>query len=80
MLATGVYDTLKSTTSIMDVLSAQVIEYISHCLSFYMVLTLKDISGRNILVSGDNKERLNGALKVVISSIFSSFSIFDSEC
>ena len=43
-----------------------------------MVLNIKDILGRNILVSGDNKERLNGAPKVVISSIFSSFSNTES--
>ena len=44
-----------------------------------MVLTLKDILGRNIFVPGDNKERLSRAMEVVDFAIFSSFSKIESH-
>ena len=74
---TGAHETVKSTLSIMDNIFAQVIEYISYWLSISVVLTLKEILGCNMFVSGCNKERLNGALKVMDSVIFSSFSKFE---
>ena len=65
ILATDAYETVKKNTSSMEDPSAQVIKYRSYLFSTSVVFTLKYIPGRNIFMSGDNKEHLNGALKVV---------------
>ena len=56
---------MKSTPSSMDDPSAHVHEYISYWLSISVVFSLKYILGISIFVSGGNKERKYGALKVV---------------
>ena len=58
MSTTGAYETVKSTPSIMDETSAQVLEYIPYQLSISIVLTLNEIRRRNIFSSGGNHERL----------------------
>ena len=49
---TGAYDTVNSTPSIMDDLSAHVLEYISYWLSMSVVFTLIDILVFSIFVFG----------------------------
>ena len=71
MPATGAYYTVKSTTSSMDDKSLHLIEYRSYWLSMPVVFYLKDIMGLSIFVSGGNKERKNGALKVLEVAIIS---------
>ena len=55
MTVTGAYDKLKSTPSIMDDLSAYILEYISYSLSMSVVFTLKYILGMSIFVSNDSE-------------------------
>ena len=45
MLATGAYNTMKSTLTSMDYSSAEILEYRSNWLSIYVVFTLKYILG-----------------------------------
>ena len=49
----------------MDDPSAQVIEWKSYWLSISVIFYLKNILGRNIFLSGGNKEQLIRELKVV---------------
>ena len=56
MLVTDVYDSVNYTPSIMYDSSAQVLEQRLYSLSISMVSTLKDILGRNVFVSGVNKQ------------------------
>ena len=69
--ATGAYENVKSSTSIINNPHALVLEYILQSLSISVVFTLKQIMGRNIFVSDNNKERLYEATKVVNFSILS---------
>ena len=71
MPATGAYDTVKSTPSRIDDISAQFIEYISYWLSMSVFFTVKDIMVLSIFVFGVNKGSKNGALNVVNVAIFS---------
>ena len=71
MPATGAYNTVKSTLSSMDDPSEHVLEYRSYWFSMSVFLTLKDILGLSIFVSGGSKERKNCALKVLDTTIFS---------
>ena len=78
MLSKGTCKTLKSTPSIMDDPSAQVLEYRSYWFSNSVVLTLKNIPGWNIFLSGGNEDHLNGSLKVVSFYLFCKFQ--DMNC
>ena len=78
MQDTGAYDTVKSTTSIMDDTSAHVLEYRIYWWSSSFVFTPKDIMGMIIFVSGDIKYCKNGALKVVNVAVFSKFENIES--
>ena len=69
--ATGKYDTVNSTPSRMDDLSAHVLEYISYWLSMSVVFTLKYIMILSTFVYGGNKEHERDALNVVDVAIFS---------
>ena len=71
MTATGAYNTVKSNPSSMDDLSTNVLEHRSNLLSMSVFLTLKDILGLRIFVSGGSKESKNGTLNVVDVDIFS---------
>ena len=71
MPATGAYNTLKSTPSIMDDPYAHVLEYNSDWLSISVVFNLKDIMGLSIFMSVSSDEPKNGAPKVVDIAIFS---------
>ena len=71
MPAIGAYDTMKSNTSSMDDLSANVLDYSSYWLSMSVIFTLKNIMGMIFFVSGGSDERKNGALKVVDIGILS---------
>ena len=62
---TGAYETVKSTTSIIDDTSANALEYRSYLLSMSVVFTLNYILGRSIFLSGGSEERRNGPLNVV---------------
>ena len=78
MPATGTYETLNSSPSIMDYPSARALEYRSYWFSISVVFTLKDILGWSIFVSGGNEERKNVSLNVVNFAIFSSFETIES--
>ena len=71
MPATGVYDTVKSTSSSMDDAYEHVIEYKPYGLSMLIVFTLKHIMDMSTYVFGGNKEHKNSALNVVDVASFS---------
>ena len=71
MPATGAYNTVKSTLSSMDDPSEHVLEYRSYWFSMSVFLTLKDILGLSIFVSGGSKESKNGALDFMDADVFS---------